>query len=211
MDANWATENLRVIRHLMERTALYRRALAPVTLAVGTLGILAGAGGWAARLDSARSFTGFWMMIATAALGLSLLIVRLQALRAQEPIWSPPTRRVAQGMAPGLFAGLLSSLLIVLPTWREPLHAWWLPGIWLVLLGVAIHGAASFLPPRLRTFAWGLILIGTLFLFLVCDRSHASGMPSLRLAHLAMGTLFGGLHLIVGLWLAATETRPPSP
>ena len=38
METNWAAEHLQVIRTLMERSALYRRALAPVMLVSGVLG-----------------------------------------------------------------------------------------------------------------------------------------------------------------------------
>src|SRR6266540_1083328 len=38
MESNWAAENLRVIRTLMERSAVYRRALAPLMLLAGGTG-----------------------------------------------------------------------------------------------------------------------------------------------------------------------------
>src|SRR5436189_1798 len=40
MESNWATEHLQVIRTLMERAEIYRRALAPVMLLTGTAGLL---------------------------------------------------------------------------------------------------------------------------------------------------------------------------
>ena len=42
MQTDWASENLQVIRTLMERSAVYRRALAPVMGLVGATGIAAG-------------------------------------------------------------------------------------------------------------------------------------------------------------------------
>ena len=41
MSAQWAKENLTTIRPLMERASVYRRALAPVAIAVGVLGMAA--------------------------------------------------------------------------------------------------------------------------------------------------------------------------
>ena len=41
MSAQWAEENLNTIRTLMERASVYRRALAPVAITVGVLGIAA--------------------------------------------------------------------------------------------------------------------------------------------------------------------------
>ena len=64
MESNWATEHLQVIRTLMERSAVYRRALAPIMTFNGVLGILAAIGGVLARIDSPRFFIGYWMVVA---------------------------------------------------------------------------------------------------------------------------------------------------
>ena len=45
MESNWAAENLQTIRTLMERSAVYRRALAPVMTYVGVVGIIGGVAG----------------------------------------------------------------------------------------------------------------------------------------------------------------------
>lgn len=206
----WAAENLHVIRTLMERSALYRRALAPVSLAVGGLGLAAGALGWTLRLESARAFVGHWMATALLALALGLVIVRRQALGAQEPFWSPPTRRVAQALLPPLFAGLVAGLVILLPAWHDPLHAWWLPGLWMGLFGCAAHAAGFFMPRGMKVLGWIFAILGAAATLFVNSRLHASGLPSLRLAHAVMGAGFGGLHLAYGLYLAATEKRLPS-
>ncbi len=51
MDNNWAAQHLQTIRTLMERSALYRRALAPIFTFVGAIGILAAVGGSAMPLS----------------------------------------------------------------------------------------------------------------------------------------------------------------
>ena len=96
MESDWATEHLQVIRTLMERSAVYRRALAPVMIYNGLLGIAGGVIGWACGLSSPQAFVGFWTAVAVLGLSGSFLLVRRQALKADEPFWSPPTRRVAQ-------------------------------------------------------------------------------------------------------------------
>ena len=40
MSANWAEDNLQTIRTLMERASVYRRALAPVSMAAGGMGLI---------------------------------------------------------------------------------------------------------------------------------------------------------------------------
>lgn len=209
MDDPRAAENLLVIRTLMERAALYRRALAPVSFATGALGLAAAAAGWFADLDSARGFGGLWMVVALVALAVSVGIMRRQALSAAEPFWSPPARRVAQAMLPALSAGLLAGLLVVVPAWRDPLQAWWLPGIWMVFFGCAIHSAGFFLHRGIKLLGWVFGLLGAALLVYVNSRLHAAGLPSLRLAHLVMGGAFGGLHLVYAAYLAATERKLP--
>lgn len=204
---SWAASNLETIRRLMERSALYRRALAPVCHLAAFLGFASAALGWFARWDTPRAFAGWWLATAVVVLGLALVIMRRQALRDGETFWSPPTRRVAQAMSPALFAGLVAGLLVAVPAWREPLHAWWLPGIWMVLFGCAAHAAGFFMPRGMKVFGWMFALVGAVFLVYLNARSHAAGMPSLRLAHLVMGAVFGGLHLVYGIYLSLTERR----
>ena len=56
METNWAAEQLQTIRTLMERSAVYRRALAPIMLFAGFAGVLAAAGGLVFHLNSPRAF-----------------------------------------------------------------------------------------------------------------------------------------------------------
>jgi hypothetical protein len=205
MDSHWAAEHLEVIRTLMERTAVYRRALAPVTLVVGGIGLVGGAVGWLAGIDSPRGFGLFWLAISVAALGSALLIVRRQALRDREPFWSPPTRQVTRALVPPLGAGLVLGLLAILPGWQEPLGAWWLPAFWMLLYGCALSAAGFFMPRGIRLFGHLFVLLGCLGLCILAERGHAAGMPSLTWAHLGMAGTFGGLHLTYGCYLLLTE------
>src|SRR5262245_55796210 len=102
MESNWAADHLQVIRTLMERSALYRRALAPVMIYTGTLGVLAAVAGYVLEIPASRSFIVYWAVIAVLALAGAFLLVRRQALKEGEPFWSPPTRRVTQALLPPL-------------------------------------------------------------------------------------------------------------
>jgi hypothetical protein len=105
METDWAVENLQAIRTLMERSAIYRRALAPIMTFTGLAGIIAGLVGWFWGLGSVRGFAIYWMAVSLLAIAGDYLLARRQALRDAEPFWSPPTRRVTQAILPGLFAG----------------------------------------------------------------------------------------------------------
>src|SRR5690349_17919897 len=109
METNWAAEHLQVIRTLMERSAVYRRALAPVMTFNGAVGSAAATAGAAAKIESPRSFILFWACVGAVAVAGSFLLVRRQALKESEPFWSPPTRRVTQAMLPPLIAGFIIS------------------------------------------------------------------------------------------------------
>jgi hypothetical protein len=202
MDSNWAAEHLQVIRTLMERTAVYRRALAPIMLTTGVLGCLAGALGWRQGWDSPRAFAAFWLMVCFLCIFISLLLVRRQALRDSEPFWSPPTRRVTEALLPAFFAGFMTVIAMFLPRWGDSLHAWWLPTIWMIIYGCASHAAGFFMPRGIRLLGWLFILAGSgLFIGL----SFRNGVPPLRWGHAIMGGAFGGLHLAYGVYLYLTE------
>jgi hypothetical protein len=192
----------------MERAALYRRALAPVTLLTGVLGCLAGALGWIADLSEPRVFGWYWMGVAGVGLVGALVLIRRQALRDHEPFWSPPMRRVGRALLPPLVAGGVTGVLAAWPAWRDPLQMWWLPAIWMVIYGCALHAAGFFMDRGITWFGWIFLGVGCVFLWVLNDRSYAAGMPSLRHAHLLMAAAFGGLHLAYGVYLHLTESHP---
>ncbi len=209
MESNWAADHLQVIRTLMERSAVYRRALAPVMTFNGSLGICAATVGWAAQIEQPRSFILYWACVAALALAGSFLLVRRQALKASEVFWSPPTRRVSQAMMPALMAGCLIAMVVYAELSSVPaqrgfvMGMLWLPECWIVLYGCAFHAAGFFMPRGMRLFGWFFVLAG-------CGL-FALGIPSWArpadYAHGVMGIFFGVLHLTYGIYLYFTEQR----
>jgi hypothetical protein len=207
MDSNRAAEHLQVIRTLMERSALYRRALAPITLQTGVIG-LAGAGlGWFGGIDTARGFGALWMTVCLVALAAAFLLARRQALKAGEPFWSPPTRRVAEALLPALTAGLVAGLLVVASGGSDPARIVWLPAIWAVLYGLALHAAGFFMTRGIKLFGWLFVLCGLGFCAYLVLFQPDTQWPRLAVAHGAMGVLFGGCHVAYGCYLSFTEPR----
>ena len=209
METNWAAEHLQVIRTLMERSAVYRRALAPIMLFNGVLGLAAAVLGGIARVSSPRGFIVYWSGVAFVALAGSLLLVRRQAIKESEPFWSPPTRRVTQALLPPLAAGFFISALVLMNVDSAPsslgpvLGMLWLPLAWVVLYGCAFHAAGFFMPRGMRLFGWVFILGGcALFAAGIPDR-----IDRLTYAHGIMGFFFGVLHLAYGAYLYSTEQR----
>jgi hypothetical protein len=206
MNEHWAAENLQTIRTLMERAAVYRRALAPVMMLTGVVGLAAGAAGWFIPCDSSSRVILFWFAVAAVALVGSFVVIRRQALSDHEPFWSPPTRRVAQAMLPCLFIGLIAGLMLVFGGDEAGL-TWALVALWMALYGAALHSAGFFMPRGIKVLGWLFIMGGTLLLlglFAVGDNLE------FRHANLVMGGAFGGLHLAYGIYLHFTEPKNAS-
>lgn len=202
MDSNWAAEHLQVIRTLMERSAVYRRALAPIMTFSGVLGVAGGFIGWMAHIQSDQGFIGYWAGVGVAALAGSFLLVRRQALKESEPFWSPPTRRVAQAMLPALFVGSIAGLLIlVCPSW-DFLQSRALPPFWMLLYGCALTAAGFFMHRGIKLLGWLFILCGSA---LMAARCQPAGQLASLDGHCVMGGVFGGLHLAYGIYLYFTE------
>lgn len=198
MDSQVAAANLQTIRILMERSALYRRALVPIMITTGSIGVAAGALGRALGFETAQGFVGFWLAVAVTCMMASFLIARRQAFKDREPFWSPAARRVAFALAPALGVGCLAGVFTFFsPEW-DFVKPWHLPALWTLLYGCALHSASFFMPRPVRLCAWIFVLLG------VGQMSEGlfAGVPTLLNAHLVMGGLFGLPHLALGVILA---------
>jgi hypothetical protein len=196
MQENWAAEHLQVIRTLMERSAVYRRALAPLMTFAGLLGTVAAWIGWFRDLTAPRSFVLFWVGVSFVAITGAFILVRKQAIKAGEPLWSPPTRRVSQALLPCLFLGAVGGLLVCLQGDVQSI-----PAVWVALYGAALHAAGFFMPRGMRLFGWAFVFAGSALLVILAL------MPLDISPHAIMGFFFGLLHLAYGVYLYFTEQR----
>ena len=201
VNANWAEENLKTIRNLMEHAALYRRALAPVAITVGVLGLAAAAFAQAVDWTEPNRFAAYWMGVAGVSMLSALLLIRRQALKGGEEFWSPPTRRVAQAMAPMLAVGLGLGVLELL---RAPMEGDGirLTAIWMILYGGALHSAGFFMQRGLRLLGWFFVVIGIICLG-ISEFWETSWLVDSQ-AHWVMGWAFGVNNLAYGLYLKLT-------
>jgi hypothetical protein len=198
MESNWAVENLQTIRTLMERSAVYRRALAPIMIFAGILGVTAAMAGLLFHLDSMRAFGALWLGTAVITIAGAFLIARRQALKDSEPFWSPPTRRVAQALLPPLTAGMCLGFVFVFVGLANAVV---LTFIWLLFYGCALHAAGFFMPRGVKLFGWiyiGLACGSLFFLGIVRPEGELN-------AHWLMGFFFGVLQLAYGAYLYLTE------
>lgn len=212
MDHDSAAENLQVIRTLMERSALYRRALAPVMIYCGLVGISGGGISSMLAIKSARSFILFWCTVAITALVGSFWFVRRQALRDAEPFWSPPTRRVVGALLPPFCVGAVVSAAVA---FFQPTIDFYakegvdgsamriLTIIWLWSYGCAIHSAGFFMQRGFKLFGWLFVMVGCgLFVWLLFSSPFTDVAPNIL-----MSMSFGALHLAYGVYLYFTEQK----
>ncbi len=211
MEPNDAAENLQVIRTLMERSAVYRRALAPVMLAVGIIGSVAAPIGVRFADSTFAQFVYFWSAVCAVAVTAAFIIVRRQAIRNNEPVWSAPTRRVATAMFPPLFAGaaFFYAIMAVVPEYSGGKHqASICVPLWLFFYGCAVHAAGLFISAGTRRLGWVFILAGLTVFTLLMTNPKDSVPPS---PDAIMGFTFGGLHLLAAAYLFITERRAKKP
>jgi len=204
MQTDWASENLQVIRTLMERSAVYRRALAPVMGLAGATGIAAGVLGVVLGYKTSRPLAAYWAAVALVCLAEAFLLIRRQAARKLEPFWSPPTRRVAQAVAPAFFMGLVVGIFFFVINLHDTDGVLALPVLWMAFYGLAMHAAGFFMPRGFRLFGWVFILcaaasLGCLLSF------DIPGDPAWANPNIVMGALFGGGHAAYGIYLHFTE------
>jgi len=157
MKPDWAEENLQTIRTLMERSAVYRRALAPIMFFAGLVGLATMGMGMFFHMNSAREFCGLWLGAAVVAVASALLIARRQALKDKEVFWSPPTRRVAQAILPPLLAGMC---LGAFPVFTDTGGLTFASTLWVLFYGCALHAAGFFMSRGIKVFGWLFITGG---------------------------------------------------
>ena len=207
MATDWAAENLQVIRTLMERSAVYRRALAPLMVVAGLGGLVTAAIGWGME----RHFVLIWMAACATIQCVCLLLVRRQALGVKEPFWTLPARRVMAAVLPGFCAGFIAGLAYLassakpLPGMGGALPPVFLLAVfWLFCHACALHAAGVFMRRGIRLFAWIIFCTAVGAGIFYCWRpARATNVT----ANLLMGAVFGGLHLLFGVYLYLTEPR----
>jgi hypothetical protein len=203
MQSDQAAENLLVIRTLMERSALYRRALAPVMLCAGLMGVAGWGLGTCFDLSNGRTFCKLWFLTAALTIALALMIIRRQALRSAEPFWTSPTKRVVSAMLPPLVAGFCLSLISTLEP--DVSISAGLPATWALLYGTALHSAGFFISRGVRWLGWLFIIAGCAVSYAEMGLMPDDWADDGRVPNAIMGVTFGALHLLAAAYLFITE------
>tara|TARA_B100000676_G_C18032145_1_gene819402 strand:- start:938 stop:1564 length:627 start_codon:yes stop_codon:yes gene_type:complete len=204
MSSNWAEENLQVIRTLMERSVLYRRTMAPMTLIAGILGFLGAGIGHFQKLNDLPSFLRLWCIIAGIGLLVAARLIRTQAMKSEEPFWTPPAKRIFQAMLPAFIIGGGFTAPFVFPRAGLNPPVMFFVVSWLVLYGFGLHSAGFFVAKGIKRLGWIFLFSGMLVTWNELTQFSVGSIPS---PHILMGTTFGGFHFVSWIYLLFTEKK----
>ena len=176
-----AMDNLQFIRETMERSASFTAVPGYGGALMGATAI--GAAIVAANQGSIKLWLITWLAEAFLAFAIGLFAVWQKAKGAGASIVSAPARKFAFAFAPPVLAGVLLTAMFYRNGWYEHL-----PGVWLVLYGVAVVSGGMFSVKAVPLMGWLFIALGAIAVFL--PPAYGDWM---------MGAGFGALHIVFGI------------
>ena len=179
-----AMDNLRYIRQTMEAAATFTAVSGWGTVLIGATAI--GAALLSSATHSPTRWVFIWLCEACLSMAISVYTMALKARAAQLPLWSEPARKIVFSFAPPMMVGALLTLLFY-----ERGLIGLLPGVWMLLYGVAVIAAGTFSVRIVPVMGIAFMVVGVVALF---------APPSWATACMAVG--FGALHLFFGTLIA---------
>ena len=177
-------DNVRFIREAMERAGSFTALSGRGAMAMGVTALAAA---WAAsRTPSRERWLALWLFEAALAATLGNWSNVMKARRLHLPLLTRPGRQFFLGLLPPLSAGAVLTW-VLFSVHQNGL----LPGVWLLLYGVAVVGAGLY---SVRLFPiMGVCFMGLGAIALFAPPAWGDGF---------MGLGFGGLHLLFGFLIA---------
>jgi len=140
----------------------------------------------AMRQSTTEAWLAVWLAEALIAVTLALVAMHWKASHLGTPILSVPGRRLFVGLLPALFAGGIMTVALVRE--GDPRQ---IPGVWLLLYGVAVMQAGAF---SVRTIP----VMGAVFVL-----AGAIALPvPWWWANVMLGVGFGLIHIAFGAFIA---------
>ena len=182
--SNEALDQLQFIRHTMESATSFTAVPGWGTVLLGLTAIAAAL--VARSLDSRVTWVLLWLGEALLAAIISLVGMVKKTGSLAKLATSIPARKCALSLVPPLAAGGVLTLIMM----EQHLYAI-LPGMWLMLYGVAVITGGAFSVRVVPVMGICFAVFGTIAL--VLPASWANGI---------MAAGFGGLHVLFGLLIA---------
>ena len=195
MDTSKASEELKVIRELMERPIKYstQSGLAGIIAGLAALG---GLGFDIYNSLCAKTLVEaiwwnmlVWLGVLVVAIAGVLIMTRIREKKRGMPLWSNVKTRILRTILPPFVAGVGLTFAIIYQWYRTGDDFQWylIPAIWMLFYGVACWQVGEFSVPEIRVLGIAFILAG------LCTAMFFQTRP-----YMALGITFGGFHLIYG-------------
>lgn len=179
-----AVDDLRFIRRTMERGPAFTAVPGWGGVGMGVTALLAAAVG--ATRTTPEAWLAIWLIAAVVAVGIGAWAMVRKARRAGFPLFSGSGRKFLLGFLPPALAGAILTLALY-RSGATPL----IPGMWLLLYGVAVAAAGTFSVRVVPVMGACFMILGVVAL-----------LAPAGWGDVLLGTGFGGLHVAFGVHIA---------
>ncbi len=209
-----ASEQLRAIRALMERSTIYRAISAPAAAFAGVLSLAVCGWMWRGRAtqESLRPdlFMLVWLAVLLVVSVVNAVLLYRNAKQRGEVFVSSGMKHALRALLPPLIAGFIMSLLevSVSGTAGSNCHTD-IVAYWILFYGLALLATGSFAPRSMQALGGGFFAFGILT-FLPSVR-EVSGQQ-FPVAVIFMAVSFGLLHIIyaAAVWIQGRRESTPA-
>jgi hypothetical protein len=197
MDADEASENLKVIRQLMERPIRFSTMSGLSAILAGAAALAGLAADWHVWCSYDRR-TAMWLNLAVwggvfvVAFAATMILTRLRERKQGMPSWSRIKKRILLTILPPFAAGagLTAAIMYRWYTGDGPNEWGLIPAVWMLFYGVALWQLGEFSPIEVR-------LLGAAFL--AAGLISAARYQSFPYSYWTLGLTFGGFHIVYGI------------
>jgi hypothetical protein len=171
----------------MERSATFTAVSGWGYVGMGTTALAASY--IAMRQPTTEAWIAVWLAEALVAVTIGLVAMHWKATRQNTEIFSLPGRRLFVGLLPALFAGgILTVALVRSGDVRQ------IPGVWLLLYGVAVMQAGAFSVRAIPVMGAVFVLCGAIALPLSWFWANGMLVVGFGLVHIAFGVFIARRH-----------------
>ena len=182
-----ALEHLQVIRETMERSSAFTAVPGWGFVATGITALIAAP--IALRMSTADAWLAAWLIEALIGVTIALATMHHKAERLGTRLLSISGRRLFIGLLPALAAG---GLLTIALMWAGTLRL--IPGVWLVLYGVAVMQAGAFSVRTVPAMGAAFVVFGAIALPLPWFWANIMLAAGFGVLHVVFGTLIARKH-----------------
>jgi hypothetical protein len=192
MDRTQAEQDIKLIREVMARSALYTNFSGLSGIIAGVLALLGCIASYLITYDippdrQSLWYAVTWVLVFVLAICQDYALAQRKARRRGETIWSPATYQVIKAVMPGVFVAFVLSIGALVNGLLDAI-----PGIWALGYGVACCAAGMFSVREVRVFGVVELVSGAVAL---------AFFPTWPASLYVLAVTFGVYHILFGLWL----------